>query len=218
MIPSPHLNIYAYPEETDYVKIRPLPPKWLRFDHFIRNEPESPFEIPEKLHKNPVGKLVYVSMGSMGCADVDLMNRLLAILAKSPNRFIFSLGPRMDQFELAPNQWGDKFVPQTKVIQAVDLVITHGGNNTFIETLYYGRPMIVTPLFGDQLDNAQRITEVGLGARLSPYHSTESEFIDTIEKLLHDDKLTERLAQISARLQQSNATEKAAIEIEKIAL
>lgn len=68
--PSPYLNIYAYPEELDYLDIRPLPEKWLRFDHFIRSsamETETVFEVPQSLAALP-GKLVYVSMGSMGCA------------------------------------------------------------------------------------------------------------------------------------------------------
>ena len=70
---------------------------------------------------------------------------------------------------------GDAIVPQTKVIPQVDLVITHGGNNTTTESLHFGKPMIVLPLFWDQYDNAQRMDELGFGVRLATYAFTDDE-------------------------------------------
>lgn len=162
--PSPYLNIYAYPKEMDYLDIRSLPEKWKSFDHFIRfTEKDDSFKIPDEFLDKPLGKLIYVSMGSMGCAHTELMKRLINILSKSPNRFIFSLGPYEEELKplLPENIWGKKFVPQIQVIEMVDLVITHGGNNTVLESLYFGKPIIVCPLFGDQFNNAQRAVEVG---------------------------------------------------------
>jgi UDP:flavonoid glycosyltransferase YjiC (YdhE family) len=53
--------------------------------------------------------------------------------------------------------WGQQTVPQIQVLSTVDLFLTHGGNNIFTETLYFGKPIIVLPLFGDQHIIAQRI-------------------------------------------------------------
>lgn len=79
------------------------------------------------------------------------MRKILSILAKSPHRFIVSMGQFGDQLELADNMWGKPYVDQMKVLQAVDLVIIHGGNNSMIDTLYYGGRLIVFPTFSINL-------------------------------------------------------------------
>ena len=40
------------------------------------------------------GALVYVSLGSLGSADVELMNRLVAALAETPHRYVVTKGPQ----------------------------------------------------------------------------------------------------------------------------
>ena len=72
---SEHLNLYVYPEAADYPRSRPLAPTWHRLDSSVR-ETEEPWEIPDELRSRP-GALVYLSLGSLGSADVDLMKRLV---------------------------------------------------------------------------------------------------------------------------------------------
>jgi UDP:flavonoid glycosyltransferase YjiC (YdhE family) len=112
--------------------------------------------------------------------------------------------------------WGERSVPQTKVLPLVDLVITHGGNNTVTETFSFGKPMIVMPLFADQFDNAQRIYEKGFGIRLDTYNFTEEELLTAIEKLLNDENLKTKLSKISNRIQNSESFIKAAELIEEL--
>jgi len=71
----------------------------------------------------------------------------------------------------------------------VDLVITHGGNNTTTEAMHFGKPMIVLPLFWDQYDNAQRVHETGHGIRLDTYRCTADQLADAISSLLDDHEL-----------------------------
>jgi UDP:flavonoid glycosyltransferase YjiC (YdhE family) len=99
----------------------------------------------------------------------------------------------------------------------VDLVITHGGNNTVTEAFHHGKPMIVLPLFWDQVDNAQRIDELGFGVRLPTYDFEDAELTGAVDRLLADSGLRDRLATIAARLQASPGTVRAADLIESLA-
>lgn len=129
MIPSPYLNVYSIPEELDYTDLRPLSSNWYRIDCFQTFEEVTGFQIPDKL-RDKSGKLIYLSLGPMFSVDVPLMKRLVSILSKSKHRFMVSKGLLHDQYELADNMWGQEYVPQLQVLPIVDLVITHGGNNT----------------------------------------------------------------------------------------
>lgn len=208
---SDYLNVYILPKELDYPD---LGPTFFRMDATIKNETEI-FEVPEKLRNLP-GKLIYVSMGSFGSTDEDLMKRLVHVLGKSRHRIIMSKGPNGDSFELPNNIWGENFLPQLKILQIVDLVITHGGNNTVTETLFNGKPMIVLHLFGDQLDNAARIEEEGLGMAFHPFNFKENDFLEAIDQLIENQELLSRLKIIAENMRHRNSVEDAVKLIENI--
>lgn len=120
-----YLSIYGYPEELDYTDIVPMPEKFARVDAYCREIVE-PFELPEKFAKRP-GKMIYVSLGSMGSVDVDLIQRIINTVANTEHKYIVSKGPLGDEYELPENCYGENFLPQTRIIPMCDLVITHGG-------------------------------------------------------------------------------------------
>ena len=193
-------NLYVFPEVADYK--RELNSTWHRMDSSVR-ETDQDYELPEAVRNLPEGsKLIYLSLGSLGSADVDLMRRLVSCLSTSKHRFIVSKGPQHAEFELADNMVGAEFLPQTKIIPLVDLVITHGGNNTITEAFHFGKPMIVLPLFWDQYDNAQRVDETGFGVRLSTYSFTDEQMHSALETLLNDAELNARM-QANAKVIQS---------------
>lgn len=150
---SPYLNLYGYPEELDYPGdgFPPLPETFVRIDAFMRSQPNETYELPEAVKQLSGEKIIYFSLGSMGSVDVKLMQKITNWLTKDRQyKVIVSKGPLADEYELPANAWGEGFLPQTALLPFVDLVVTHGGNNTVTETLSFGKPMIVLPLFGDQ--------------------------------------------------------------------
>jgi MGT family glycosyltransferase len=206
------LNLYVYPEIADYVDRRPLGPNWHRLDSSVR-ETDEPFELPAEFRDRD-GALVYFSLGSLGSADVELMQRVIDVLATTPHRFIVSKGPLHEEIKLADNMWGAEFLPQTSILPLVDLVITHGGNNTTTEALHFGKPMILLPLFWDQYDNAQRIHELGYGVRLSTYGFADAELTGALDRLLGDTELRAKLAAAGEEIRRRDGRRKAADLIE----
>ena len=114
--------------------------------------------------------------------------------------------------------WGEEFLPQPAILPHVDLVVTHGGNNTTTECFHFGKPMVALPIFWDQADNAQRVDETGFGIRLPTYELEDVELLDAIDRLLADADLRARLAAVSARVQASPGTVRAADLLERLAL
>lgn len=126
---SAKLTVFAYPREVLHPNFHP-PESWVNVESFMREEHQvSDFVVPKQLEavvdRYP-GKLIYLSLGSMGSYDVTLMERLVRILANTKHRYIVSKGPRHEEYQLAENMWGDRYLPQTAVLKVVDLVITHG--------------------------------------------------------------------------------------------
>lgn len=214
---SKELNMYVYPTELDYTDKRPLGSNWHRIDSSVRST-DAAFELPQEIRNRPAdSKLIYLSLGSLGSADVDLMKRLVSLLGKTKHKFIVSKGPQASEYELAPNMFGAEFLPQISIIPKVDLVITHGGNNTTTESVHFGKPMIVLPLFWDQYDNAQRVHEKGHGIRLATYAFKDEELTGAMDKLLNDSALLAKLNKIGEAVRSRKGIEEAATKIEALA-
>ncbi|HEY4845956.1 MAG TPA: nucleotide disphospho-sugar-binding domain-containing protein [Candidatus Dormibacteraeota bacterium] len=211
MYESPSLNLYNYPAELDYHRSVQLARTWHRLESSVRSTDE-PFALAEAGRRT-----IYLSLGSLGSADTELMGRLIEVLGRADYQVIVSMGPQHQELRLAGNMVGAEFLPQTSVLPRVDLVITHGGNNTVTESIHFGKPMIVLPLFWDQHDNAQRVQETGFGVRLDPYRFRDDELLDWIDHLVGDQRLAGRLATISRRLQTAPGTVRAAELIEALA-
>ena len=212
---SPWLNLFEFPAAADYRRARPLDATWHRLESSVRAG-ETAFDVAE--HLPGEGKVIYLSLGSLGCMDAVLMQRLIDALAKTRHRVIVSTGPLKDELRLGERMYGDEFLPQPSILPQCDLLITHGGNNTICEGFHFGLPMIGLPLFWDQYDNAQRLAETGFGARLATYDWTDEELAATVERLLADDGLKARLRTVAAAVQSQPGSVKGADLIEHLAL
>jgi MGT family glycosyltransferase len=211
-------NLYVYPAEADYLDARPLDGSWTRMDSSVR-ETDEDYTLPAEVVDRPDDSaLIYLSLGSLGGADVELMQRLVDVLGSSRHRFVVSKGPQADRITLPNNMVGAQMVPQTKVIPQMDLVISHGGNNTVTETLHFGKPLIVLPLFWDQYENAQRIDELGFGARLDTYAFADTELTDAVERLLADTELRTRLVEIGTAIRARDGLRVGADVIERVGI
>jgi UDP:flavonoid glycosyltransferase YjiC (YdhE family) len=145
------------------------------------------------------------------------MKRLVEVLAETKHRYIVSRGPRHSEYELAANMWGAEFLPQTQMLPLVDLVITHGGNNTITESFHFGKPAMVLPIFWDQHDNAQRVAETAYGVRIDTYAFSDDDLRNALDGILANDALRARVAGAGEEIRRQDGVAAAARLIETAA-
>jgi len=206
---SPHLNLLLYPEAVKFKRRVPLDPKRFQYlEGCVRTE--KPYQVP-RFAANDDGPLVYVSFGSLGAGDTELLKRIIDALAKSRYRALVNVGDYKDQYgELPPNVSIDSWYPQPSVIPQVDAVIHHGGNNSFTECLYFGKPAIIMAYVWDGHDNAMRVQETGHGFRSDRYDWNDEELLAKLDRCIGDAAMQKRLAATSAQMHAQNGPEKAA--------
>ena len=206
---SPHLNLLLYPEAVRFRRSQPLPPGQFQYlEGCVRSE--QPYTVPQ-FRSQPDAPLVYLSFGSLGAGDVALLRRLVAALGTMPCRALVNVGGHKDQYtDLPGNVIVDAWFPQPSVIPQVDAVIHHGGNNSFTECLYFGKPAIVMPFAWDGHDNATRVQETGFGFKLNRADWTPEALAARLHDCLHDRALHARLKATSERMRSQDGPAKAA--------
>ncbi|MED7787757.1 nucleotide disphospho-sugar-binding domain-containing protein [Francisella sp. 19X1-34] len=218
--PSPYLNLLLTPKSIAYKRKEPLSQKFIYLNASVRVSPNESnsnnifFDV--KYQNYP---LIYLSYGSMGHADFEFTNRQLQSFKNKNYRVIASVG---DEFiskyrDLSDNIQLVSFTFQPDIIKQADVVIFHGGNNTFNEVLYFGKPSIVIPFAWDGFNVAARVQQLGLGIHIPRYSDSVFYLDKAINKLLHDKKMAEKLAVISEDLQKKPGSEQAAHSIVQIA-
>jgi MGT family glycosyltransferase len=207
---SPALNLLLYPEPLKFKRRVALDPGRFQYlEGCVRTE--APYAVPEFGPGHAGAPLIYVSFGSLGAADVALYQRMLGLFAKLPYRFLMNVGDYLREYADVPsNVHLAAWYPQPSVVPQVDLFIHHGGNNSFNEALYFGKPALIMPFCWDGLDNAARIHDTGYGDSLPRYSWTDAELASMIARLLADQPLRARLGAIAAHMQSRSGTEKAA--------
>jgi MGT family glycosyltransferase len=204
---SPWLNLLLTPEIVRRERAHSLDPgKFIYLEGCVRRE--GPFDLPE-FPRNE-GPLVYLGFGSLGAADTNLIERMIAVFASLPARFIVNVGGFRDAYRAVPdNVYLDAWFPQPSVVAKCDLFIHHGGNNSFCEALYFGVPSLVMPYCWDGHDNGQRAVETGVGLRLDRTSWTPEELTSAVASLLGDQTMRERLAANATKMVAESGTARA---------
>jgi len=83
---------------------------------------------------------------------------------------VVALGPQdrpLGDIVAPPNALCAPALPQVDLLRAgVDLFLTHGGQNSFTESLLHGTPVVVCPGAGDQIVNASKAVALGVGLKV----------------------------------------------------
>lgn len=124
-----------------------------------------------------------------------------------------------DQHHLLPeplpgNLRVENWVPSQLDVLAnprVTAFVTHGGGNGFNEGLYFGKPMVVRPLWADNHDVAVRGRDRGVSLTLDDPHAIEArDLADKLTRVLDDPAYRERAKFFSTLQRKAGGRETAA--------
>jgi UDP:flavonoid glycosyltransferase YjiC (YdhE family) len=177
------------PQAPEGIRLLGEEPDVLPHVEEIASAPEAHQLLAEKLRSARAGgaRVVLLSMGTvltrmfarLGAAHLAFLRRLYTTLAASAlhagavvvastcDRSAAELG--VDEAALGPaardRVFAMPFVPQPFLFAhgLVDVMLMHGGANTFHEAVVSGIPVLVSPGFGDQSSVAQAANRLGVG-------------------------------------------------------
>ncbi|XP_036622182.1 UDP-glucuronosyltransferase 1A1-like isoform X3 [Trichosurus vulpecula] len=101
---------------------------------------------------------------------------------------------------LAKNTKLVKWLPQNDLLAhpKTRAFITHAGSHGIYEGLCNGVPMVLMPLFGDQMDNAKRMESRGAGVILNVLEMTSDDLSKALKTVINDQSYKENIMRLSA--------------------
>ncbi|MGE1115232.1 macrolide family glycosyltransferase [Priestia megaterium] len=160
----------------------------------------------------PSNKLIFISMGTVFNQQPELYTTCFKAFQESQATVVLSVGKQTDirQFkDIPPNFIVRNYVPQLEILQQADVFITHGGMNSSSEGLYFGVPLVVIPVMGDQPIVANRIEELGAGLQLNRQELDAITLRNTTEQVLSNSSFKEKSLEIGKSLRDSGGYKKA---------
>jgi len=179
---SPQLTLIAYPLELAPEAARP----GVELIGSVVREEAGDDELRRALLRRRPGRpTVYVSLGTFLSAREDVLRTIATALRSLGANVIFStgtadpggLGPLPAHWHVRP------FLPQVAALSACDAVICHGGNNTVMEALTRGLPVLAGPFASDQFVAAEDLRRSGAGDAFDPNRAGAPEIADRLAGL-----------------------------------
>ncbi|XP_019653845.1 UDP-glucuronosyltransferase 1-10 isoform X3 [Ailuropoda melanoleuca] len=101
---------------------------------------------------------------------------------------------------LAKNTRLVKWLPQNDLLghPKTRAFITHSGSHGIYEGICNGVPMVMLPLFGDQMDNAKRMETRGAGVTLNVLEMTSEDLANALKTVINDKSYKENIMRLSS--------------------
>lgn len=150
----------------------------------VRDEPGDP-EL-DALRRGGVQPRAYVALGSFLSARSDVLRRIADGLRAAGLEAVIASGVTAPvELGALPEDWIVRpHLPQVAALRVCDVVVCHGGNNTVMEALTAGLPVVALPFSTDQFAVAADIHAGGLGAALDPNRATADDLAAAVRAAL----------------------------------
>ena len=159
--------------------------------------------------------VIYISMGSLLSPSDELIQEIINGISDTDYSVVWSIHnkniPNIDSSKYHTSSW----IPQATLLQhqSISMTIMHGGSNGIHESLYFGIPIIVIPVLGDQFDWAIRVSDAGVGVQLLPHQLTSS-FLKQSIKTIENGGYRKKAVKMSVLMKRAGGVRKAADLVE----
>lgn len=173
------------------------------------DSPALPFELLSNK------KIIYISLGTVNSVRQNDFYRLCfeALSQLTDLQIILSVGKHTqisDLGEIPSNFLVRHYVPQLELLAHTQLFITHAGMNSVQESLYFNVPMIAIPQTFEQMMNAVRMENLGVGVMVNKNRLTPQKLRQLVLKSLEPNPKREAmLAQLQESFRQAGGYPKA---------
>jgi MGT family glycosyltransferase len=163
--------------------------------------------------------VVYASLGTARRSEPGIFPLIAEACDGLDLQLVISLGGRRNP-EMFAGLPGDPIVvrdaPQLELIKRAEVVITHGGLNTALETLMEGKPMVVIPKSFDQPAVAARLEWLGVAEAFPAERVSAKDIHAALAKVFGDPRYRESARQAQAKILAARGLERAADVIEEL--
>jgi UDP:flavonoid glycosyltransferase YjiC (YdhE family) len=159
-----------------------------------------PDELPAPAADAAGTTTVYFTLGTVfNMESGDLFERVLLGLRELPVDVVATVGVEINPATFGsqpPNVRIAPYIPQSSVLPASSVVVSHGGSGTVLGALAYGLPMVLLPMGADQPFNAARCESLGVARVLDATSCTPRDVRDAVTAVLAEPAYRERACRL----------------------
>jgi len=170
-------------------------------------------ELKEKLGLDPDKPLVFAPISGPLRERRYLIDVLTSIF-KTVDGFQIVMSRANSNGNSEPVRYGplilyDWLDNRFEYLKACDLVVSRAGHGTITQCMYYGKPMVLipTPNHTEQMGNASRVEEMGLGIALNQEELSRERLLEAIDRVMNEG-FVDRCRKTSRELRSYDGVEK----------
>jgi MGT family glycosyltransferase len=151
---------------------------------------------------------------------MDLHAEIVTALREEPVNLILTIGRDRDPAEFGQqpaNVHIERYIPQSLVLDACDLVVSHAGSGTMLAALDRGLPLVNIPVAFDQPSNALRCATSGVGLTVNPGERTPHAIRTAVRTVLADPSYRRNAQTLQASIQEMPGPEFTVRLLERLA-
>ena len=168
-------------------------------------------EIRRKLGLDENTPLIFIPISGPIKERTYIEKILMNLVNKIPKKYqvVMSLGDPVNSTKpsISGNVTIFKWIPNRfEYLKACDIVVSRAGHGTLTQGISFGKPMalIPTPNHTEQLNNANRLVEMGIAKVLEQNCLNKESFVKSVEDLIYNESYKKRIEEVHREISNLN--------------